>query len=641
MAAPALNAAEDRALSPLTGWTREHWVEVTGRMLAGVLQYADAETGQISLPDDPEEPGLPAALRNPGGEVEAFERTAMVAAAWIAATGRTDVPGYDGDVAAVYRTGLQRFIDPSSPHYVSAARGLHYRCGAGIVLAMLLAPADLLEALPADLKSLLAEHLAEYIHRHSKDSNHLLFSMMPAAVLERLGAEYDRPMLDDYFDRILSMYTGDGWFIDGWNRQFDHYNFWGFQLYLHALVTHDAPWREQYGRRIGEITRLHERTLPFWFGRDGCPVPKGRSINYRFAAVSGIAYAQLSGLASMAPGQARRIASGCLRYFWDRGCLSERGLLEPGYHGANAALGEDYTDRGAPYWAATGLAALALPAEHPFWTEPERPIPADSPGVKRLAVPGAQMVFKVDGDRGEARAVVGGEPFLHRRIWQAGLKFFQHAYSSTLGHPLTGEGGPELAVGRTGLSADGRAWAWRTWPRVRHLDERRIRSEWDAWPALEGLTGTVVCETLILDRGEVHIFGHTSPEPRYLSVGGYGARIPHGAQAQMTVIDGGLAVESEAAWSAMRFLVGVKGRFTMEEIRPREGFRHAHLFGGWSACPRWVSEGAVGCDAAVVVWVDAGRRAEAPQVETPEVVIGLDGRRVTVEADGQQWDLEL
>ena len=62
--------------------------------------------------------------------------------------------------------------------------------------------------------------------------------------------EYNRDPLEVYFDRILSMYRGDGWFIDGWNRGFDHYNFWGFQLYLHALTHFDARWRERYAERV-------------------------------------------------------------------------------------------------------------------------------------------------------------------------------------------------------------------------------------------------------------------------------------------------------------------------------------------------------------------------------------------------------
>ncbi|HUT58750.1 MAG TPA: DUF2264 domain-containing protein [Phycisphaerae bacterium] len=600
---------EDRELSPYTGYTRRHWLAIVERLVAGVLPCVDRETGIPHLARDEGETALPKLLRNPGGLDEAFDRTHLLMAVYIAATGRTTIDGYDGDIADLYRRGMRTFHSADNPHF-------NWRRGAAATtLAILLREPEFLDGLDDDLKADLGRHLAQFIHRPTRDCNTLLFSMMPACVLDRLGADYDRAMLDDYFDRVLSLYRGDGWFIDGWNRGFDHYDFWGFQLYLHALMTYDERWRGRYAERVREITAAHERTLPYWFGRDGGPIPKGRSLNYRFAAVSGVAYSQLSGLSSMDPGLARRMASGCLRYFWEHGCLTDRGLLEVGYRGPNAAVGEDYSDTGAPYWASTGLVALALPAEHPFWTAPERPIAADEAGVRRCCIRGARMILKADGNRGEARALVVGEPFLHRRVWQAGSKYYQHAYSSALGYALTGEGGPELAAGRTGLSADGRTWAYRTWPRARAIDERRAVSEWDGWPALEGLTGSVVTVSHLLDRGEVHVFWHTADEPRYLTVGGWAVQLAHGEAPIVESAGGRLVVASEAMWSVMEVLelYGAAGELTAEEVRPREGFRHSHLFGGWAAYPRWISSAPLPPGAKIAVFVDAARKADASE----------------------------
>lgn len=606
-----LAASPDQALSPFTGYTRQHWVEIVTRLVQGVLPYVDRETGIPRLIGDPEETALAGQLRDPGGLNEAFDRTHLLVAVYIAATGRTTIDGYDGDVAELYRRGMKTFHNPASPHY-------RWNQGAAATtLAMLLAPTAFLDDLDDATRGYLAERLPKIITRPTGRTNTLLFNMMPAAVCDRLGIEYDRAKLEDYFDQILSMYEGDGWFIDGWNAGFDNYNFWGFQLYLHAMATYDTRWRARYADRIREITALHQQTLPYYFGRDGGPIPKGRSLNYRFAVLSGIGYSELSGLASMAPGLARRISSGVLRYFWDHGCLSERGLLEPGYRGSNSAIGEDYTDRGAPYWASTGLVALGLPATHPFWTAEELPLPADTSGVKRCPIRGARMILKVDGDRGEARQLVVGEPFLHRRLWQAGTKYYQHAYSSTVGHALAGDRGPELAQGRTGLSADGVRWAYRTWPRVVRMDDRRACSEWDAWPAVEGLTGSVVTESFLLDQGELHVFWHTAPEPRYLTVGGWSVQIEHSEQPTVTSAGDAMAAASREMWSVMRMLApSVPGVVVLEEVRPRPGFKHSHIFGGWAAYPRWTSRGPVASGMKIAVFVDAARRTESPMPPT-------------------------
>jgi hypothetical protein len=625
-----LAANENRKLSPLTGLTREHWANVARDLMAAVVPYIDRETGRVTLPEITE-PGLAAAHRNPGGDTEAFERTLILAAMLVAGSGDSRLG--DVDLGDLYRRGIETHLDTGTP-----PKDLR-RVGIGTSLAMLIAPEVFLDPLADSVKTLLAEHLALFVERRTSQSNTMLFSMMPAPLLERLGAKYNRPLLDDYFDQILSQYRGDGWFIDGWNRGFDHYNFWGFQFYLHALMHFDTRWREQYAERIREITAAHEQTLPCYFGRDGGPIPKGRSMNYRFAGLSGIGTSHLSGLASMNPGLARRIASGCLRYFWEHGCRGDRGLLEPGYHGPNAALGEDYTDRGAPYWAATGLSPLLLPADHPFWAAEEQPMPADSPGVTRCAIPGAEMVLKVDGDRGEARMITGGEPFLHRATWQAGAKYYQHATSSAIGYALVGEGGPELAAGRTGISTDGQTWAYRTWPRCRRIDPWRVRSEWDAWAGREGITGCVVTETLILDHGEVHIFWHTADEPRYLTIGGYAIRLEHGERPMMDLTGDGLAVAGDEMWSILTGLRTLPGRFAMEEVHPREGFEHAHLFGGWSAFPRWTSGAPVPPETKLVFFVDAARRGEAPDIETPEITVDENQATLRITADGRTFEV--
>jgi hypothetical protein len=625
----ALSSTTDRELSPLTGYTRAHWVEIIERLAAGVAASIDPATGIPRLTSDPSETALPAQLRNPGGECEMFERTHLLVATFIAATGRTTAPGSGVDLAASYRRGMLRFIDSSRPDY-------RWRSfGSASVLAMLLAPQHFVDPLDAAAKKMLCDHLARFIERDTRDCNTMLFSMMPAPLLDRLGGKYDRDLLDGYFDAILSMYRGDGWFIDGWNRGFDNYNFWGFQLYLHALMRFDERWRRRYEERVREITRLHERTLPFFFGSDGGPIPKGRSLNYRFAVLAGMGWAMLSGLSNLEPGLARRISSGCLKYFWEHGCQSERGFLECGYRGANSAVGEDYTDRGAPYWAATGLAALALPETHPFWTAVEQPMPADVAGIKRCLVRGAQMVLKVDGARGEARLLNVGEPFYHRAIWQAGSKYFQNAYSSTLGYPLAGDLGPELGAGRTGLSLDGLKWAWRTWPREVNMDAYRARSEWDAWPAADGITGKVVTESLFLDRGEIHIFWHTDPRPHYLALGGWGIQVSHGQVPSLQQDEHDIAILSDVMWSVMRLLAGVPGTLTMEEVRPRPGFRHAHLFGGWSAYPVWKSAQPVPTGVKVAIFVDAARRREAPAPEWPPIQARADVDHLVLQMDGR------
>jgi len=234
---------------------------------------------------------------------------------------------------------------------------------------------------------------------------------------------------------------------------------------------------------------------------------------------------------------------------------------------------------------------------------------------------------------GEARALVAGEPFFHRRVWQAGSKYYQHAYSSSLGFALTGEGGPQLAAGRTGLSADGKTWAYRTWPRVLALDECGARSEWDA--AVEGLTGSVVTESRLLDRGEVHVFWHTATAPRYLCLGGWALQVPGGQSLRTETGPQRVTLLSETMWSTLEVLAlgEVEGEIIVEEVRPRAGFRQAHLLGGWAAYPWWRSRQPVAPGQAVAIFVDAACRGEARQPAQAPRRVRIEGGKVIVESD--------
>jgi hypothetical protein len=42
-------AVDDYELSPYTGYTRQHWLEITEQIIAGVLPYLNKETGMPQL----------------------------------------------------------------------------------------------------------------------------------------------------------------------------------------------------------------------------------------------------------------------------------------------------------------------------------------------------------------------------------------------------------------------------------------------------------------------------------------------------------------------------------------------------------------------------------------------------------------
>ncbi len=104
---------------------------------------------------------------------------------------------------------------------------------------------------------------------------------------------------------------------------------------------------------------------------------QGRSLTYRFATTAPLWLGTLTGRTPLTPGETRRLASGALRYFLDRGAVDDRGLLTLGWLGPDESVLQGYSGPASPYWASKGFLGLLLPADHEVWTAEEEPGPVE------------------------------------------------------------------------------------------------------------------------------------------------------------------------------------------------------------------------------------------------------------------------
>jgi len=631
----------DFTLSPYTGYTRAHWLEITEQIIAGAMPWLDPVTGMPALPENSEhkQVELSDAITV---KKEALERILTAVIFYTTATGRDTVPGYAGSLSAPFVRAIARGLDPSDPAYWGLAKD-YDQVGSILALAAYLNPRLFWDPYTAEQK----RHLLEYLQRQTVlktyNNNHHYFHMVPASLLEREGYDAHRPHLTAMFQRLLGWYRGDGWFIDGSNGGFDHYNAWGFQLYNGVLYRFDEPWRQQFGEQIRATTGRFLSGLPWRQGRDGGPIPLGRSLCYRFADNAAIGWAVLNHLSPLPPGQARRLASGSLKYFWDHGCLNERGLLSIGYHGENAVVGEFYSSAGSPYWATQAFACLLIPAADPFWTDREEPIPADGAGGEQL-VPGAQSFIRVSALDGEARLYPVGQPFTHPRSrWESGSKYDQHAYSSSLGYCLLGDGAPDIGQGRTGYSADGITWGYREHARPLGIAPGHLVSAYyltlpdqAELPVLD--RPEIITHTLVGRDGEVHVFWHRHPDPLYLHLGGYGIQVDPTREPALTAAPGELLIAGDHYRSQLTVLQAPPGAVTAVTLAPRAGWSASHLFGGRGAFPQWRSSQPVPPHVPVVVFVNGTRDRAAPN---PAIEVRREPGRLLIKWDGTEHIVPL
>ena len=383
---------EDRRLSPHTGWTRSHWEAVADHLIRAAARYAGPEQALVTFP------GSRSSVSGPRSDgLEGFARTFLLAAFRVAGAA-----GADPDrVLERYASGLVAgTATPTTDRGLGSADpvswpviGDHSQAlveAASIAVGLRLTRPWLWDRLDEPARQPIVAWLERGLRARPFDNNWWLFPAMVGAFLSEVGADPDRAgrrAVDRGLARIERWYLGDGWYTDGRPRSMDHYNGWALHLYptLHAWLSRDQRLLDTYGNRLSHFVTDHART----FGGDGAPLHQGRSLCYRFAAAAPLCMSALTGHSPIPAGQTRRLASGALRYFVDRGAAEPDGVLSLGWHRAFPPMVQAYSGPASPYWASKAFVGLLLPADHPVWTAPEEAAPSErGDAVTPLRAPG-------------------------------------------------------------------------------------------------------------------------------------------------------------------------------------------------------------------------------------------------------------
>ncbi|GGV40990.1 DUF2264 domain-containing protein [Streptomyces spectabilis] len=383
--------ADDRDLSPHTGYTRAHWEAVADGLLGAAWRWATPGGALLDLPGRPSASGV----RSDG--LEGYARTFLAAGFRVAGAGGADPHGwlerYARGLAAGTRTP-GRDDTESWPlildHHVQGQPMVE---SASVALGLALTRPWLWDRLDDAVRDRAESWLRGALTHVPSPNNWYLFPFTVASFLESVGRgdEATARAMERALGLLETWYRGDGWYADGDGRAFDHYNGWALHLYplLHAHLTGDAALADRLGPRL----RAHLEGYALLFGGDGAPVHFGRSLTYRFAAAAAIGVGAVTGHTPLSPGTSRRVASGALRHFLDRGALTADGLLSLGWHGPHAATLQAYSGPASPYWAAKAFVALLAPASDPLWTATEEPAPSEA-GDRVLALPAPGLLVQ-------------------------------------------------------------------------------------------------------------------------------------------------------------------------------------------------------------------------------------------------------
>lgn len=401
-----LPPAADHRLSPLTGYTRAHWESAADTLLAALRPYASPSLAQYRLP------GRTGHSGSWSDGMEGYARSFLLAAFRIAGAGGTDRPGGTvvRDLIERYTAGLTAGTDPRHPEHWPPItdRSQPMVEAASVALALHETRPWIWDRLPGTVQERVVAWLGGFVGATANDSNWRLFQVVTEEFLASVGAPHSRAEIDAGLARLDDWYRGGGWYTDGDGRKFDYYNGWALHLYpvLWARVAGpraDPALVAVHRSRLREFLAVHQH----FFGSDGAPVHQGRSLTYRYAAAAPLWAGVLAGATPLPPGRTRRLASGALKHFADRGVPGEGGLLSLGWYRPFLPVTQAYSGPASPYWASKAFLGLLLPAGHPVWTAVEEPGPVDT-ADRRLTLPGPGWLLHTTAADGIVRLVNHG-----------------------------------------------------------------------------------------------------------------------------------------------------------------------------------------------------------------------------------------
>lgn len=396
--------------------TRAQWVAFADQLLLATRPYFTASRAKAHLP------GLTSISGYESDGLEGYARTFLLAGMRLRGANGSDPLG----LIPWYRTGLINGTAPtSSDRWPSLDTCAQAKVEAAAIAIMLdftrpwiwdtLSPNQ-----QANVIAWLAPAVGDDTYHHN---NWRWFRIVVQTFLRSVDAPHNPVEIEADLREIESFYREDGWYADGNWRSYDHYVGWAMHLYpvLWANMRSACDffgdpetgalrncWRAaqqathpttDYGQRR-DAPRL-ERFLDDFLtlvGKQGAPLYVGRSLIYRFATIAPLWAGALAQVSHPQLGQLRHCANLMLSYFTRHGVPNQRGLLDMGWHREWTPMRQTYSGPASPYWASKGLLGVAFPDDHPVWTAPAVPLPAEQADQLRvITTPGWIVSATTDG----------------------------------------------------------------------------------------------------------------------------------------------------------------------------------------------------------------------------------------------------
>lgn len=367
----------DFMLSPKTGMTKQHYIELAKYLLERAFTHVKSMDAPISFPVVPgktyPQPNAPD-WRYRSAEFEALERTFTLAGPLIHIDPNTEIKGIN--LREYYCLHMYNTFTPGHPNSLPLPEDLpdstyQYTCEfGGLFKTLLLMPDTLWSQFTEKQKEEMVVTISKWGHHRTTQNNWRIFNIITLSFLKKYGYEIDDELLKSHLLWVASYHSGNGWYLE------QTYNYYSISLFIVYTTIWNRTFGDEYYPEIAAIIEKSAQklmeSLPSFFGRDGYINMWSRSICYR-TWVSGafpVAF-MLKDKTLLDPGLARRLCSGSLLQFVTREDFYDNEIPSLGFYGQKEYMVQNYSCPASPFLMFLPFICLALPDNSPFWTATE------------------------------------------------------------------------------------------------------------------------------------------------------------------------------------------------------------------------------------------------------------------------------
>jgi len=385
--------------SPLTGMTRQHYIDMAKYLLERAFTHIDSIDDPLTFPSVPgktyPQPGAPD-WRYRSLEFEALERTFTLAGPLIHTDPEIEIKGIN--LRDYYCKQLYNALTPGHTNSLPLPEDLpdstyQFTCEfGGLFKTLLLMPDTLWSNFSDKQKDEMVVTISKWGHHRTTQNNWRIFNVTTLSFLKKYGYAIDDELLKNHLLWVASYHSGNGWYLE------QTYNYYSISLFIVYTTIWNRTFGDEYYPEIAGIIEKSAQklmeSLTGFFGRDGYINMWSRSICYR-TWVSGafpVAF-MLKDKTLLDPGLARRLCSGSLLQFVTREEFYDNEIPSLGFYGQKEYMVQNYSCAASPFLMFLPFICLALPDDSPFWTAKEnegfweelgsetRSIVLDNPGL--------------------------------------------------------------------------------------------------------------------------------------------------------------------------------------------------------------------------------------------------------------------